>query len=261
MSGTTVRGFGGCDGIPETAFGEAYDFFWEPENGEPGLGKSHYITVQGYADIPAAGQNYSSTGIPMRDGELVESKSYRSNIEITCNIAIDLSNDRELSIRKVMRDLKVWLTGKGRLSFTDNAEAFYEVLQTLVSGLTQEMPYFGTATVTFLARPSEYIREGLARRAASKVIFNPYCRCHPVYEIYGEGVCELVVNGVVVTANVGQNLCIDTDRQLSYRTDGTSMNTAVKCDYTKLWLDHGKVAITATEGFEVYVIPRWEVPA
>ena len=86
---------------------------------------------------------------------------------------------------------------------------------------------------------------------------NPFDEARPVYEIIGEGVCELTVNGSAMSANVGQNLTIDTARQCAYRTDGTAQNTAVTGDYTKLYLRTGENAISVSTGFTLRIIPHW----
>lgn len=57
--------------------------------------------------------------------------------------------------------------------------------------------------------------------------------------------------------NVGQNLTIDTDRQLAYRSDGTLNNTAVTGNYEDLVLVEGDNKVTITDGFDLKVIPYW----
>ena len=89
------------------------------------------------------------------------------------------------------------------------------------------------------------------------VLYNPYALSKPIYMITGEGMCTLTVNGKSVTANVGQNLTINTDLMLAYRKDGTMMNTAVTGDYEDLWLNSGENSITITSGFSLAIIPNW----
>ena len=60
-----------------------------------------------------------------------------------------------------------------------------------------------------------------------------------------------------MTANVGQNLVIDTERELAYREDGTLSNTAISGDYEELFLQEGENSVTITEGFELKIIPNW----
>lgn len=80
----------------------------------------------------------------------------------------------------------------------------------------------------------------------------------PDYLIEGEGICTLTVNGNEMTANIGQNLTIDTYREVSYRTDdGTNNNIAVSGDYEGLFLPTGAVEISITSGFELKIKPNW----
>ena len=87
--------------------------------------------------------------------------------------------------------------------------------------------------------------------------FNPYEISHPIYKIYGEGQCELNVNGNVISANVGQNLIIDTERKLAYREDGTLRNTNVTGNYEELFLQERENKIMITDGFELKIVPNW----
>ena len=69
--------------------------------------------------------------------------------------------------------------------------------------------------------------------------------------------CTLTVNGNEMTANVGQNLTIDTDLMIAYRQDGTLQNTAVTGDYEDLYLVPGDNVISITSGFDLKIIPNW----
>ena len=89
------------------------------------------------------------------------------------------------------------------------------------------------------------------------MLYNPYYEAHPMYKITGEGVCTLSVNGQEMRANIGQNLTIDTERMIAYRTDGIMNNTAVSGDYQDLYLREGSNQIEITAGFDLKVIPNW----
>lgn len=56
--------------------------------------------------------------------------------------------------------------------------------------------------------------------------------------------CTLTVNGNTMTANVGQNLTIDTDRMIAYRSDGTLNNTQVTGNYEDMYLLNGENEIS-----------------
>ena len=60
-----------------------------------------------------------------------------------------------------------------------------------------------------------------------------------------------------MTANVGQNLTIDTDLMIAYRQDGTLQNTAITGDYEDLYLLPGENVINITSGFNLSVSPKW----
>lgn len=69
--------------------------------------------------------------------------------------------------------------------------------------------------------------------------------------------CTLTVNGKTLTANVGQNITIDTERMIAYREDGTIMNTSVTGDYENAYLPHGKNEVFVSKGFSLKLQPRW----
>ena len=59
-----------------------------------------------------------------------------------------------------------------------------------------------------------------------------------------------------MTANVGQNLIIDTDRMIAYRSDGTLNNTKVSGNYEDLYLKPGENSVEFSGG-TLKVIPNW----
>ena len=70
--------------------------------------------------------------------------------------------------------------------------------------------------------------------------------------------CNLKVNGKIMTVqNIGQNVTIDTERMITYRTDGTLANTSVNGDYEDLYLNPGYNEIEVTDGFDVEIVPNW----
>ena len=69
--------------------------------------------------------------------------------------------------------------------------------------------------------------------------------------------CTLTENEKSMTANIGQNITINTDVMLAYREDGTLQNTSVTGDYENLYLAEGDNTISVTDGFKLTVIPNW----
>ena len=102
-----------------------------------------------------------------------------------------------------------------------------------------------------------YLQTGTKEQQLSALLNNPGERCWPVYKIAGEGMCTVTVNGKQIKANIGQNLTIDTERKLAYRTDGTMQNTSVSGNYEDMALNPGKNSISVTGGFALTAIPNW----
>ena len=102
-----------------------------------------------------------------------------------------------------------------------------------------------------------YLQNGAKEQQLSSLLNNPGERCLPVYKIAGEGMCTVTINGKQVRANVGQNLTIDTQRKLAYRTDGTMQNTAISGNYEDMILIPGRNSISVTSGFTLTAVPNW----
>ena len=111
-------------------------------------------------------------------------------------------------------------------------------------------------TVNFICEGCQYSIEGQKEITASNLYNDGYIT-HPIYKVEGEGECTLTVNGKAVKANVGQNLTIDTDRMIAYRTDGTMQNTSLTGDYEDLYLIEGENKVSITSGFVLKIIPNW----
>lgn len=154
--------------------------------------------------------------------------------------------------------IKQWLTGTGKLSFSDDSEYYYKVKQVKILKNTREMNNYSKLEVNFVCAPHKYVRSGLFPQTLDNVVMNPYDDSRPIYIIQGNGNCTLLVNGNKMTANIGGNLRIDTDLLIAYREDGTLMSTSVNGDYEKLYLRNGENTIQITNGFSLSVIPNWK---
>ena len=76
-------------------------------------------------------------------------------------------------------------------------------------------------------------------------------------KITGTGACTLTVNGKTMQATVNQDLTINTDRMISYNSQGASQNTLVTGDYEDLYLQPGDNTISITNRFTLQIIPEW----
>lgn len=216
----------------------------------------HNIYVVKRPSIPAPERDYSECDIPGRDGVLYINEGTVRDIEITVEMNFMGEPDEWF---EYWRHAKKWLMQKGQnqLKFGDDVGYFYLVKKVVLSESERVCHEIGRFTVTFLFHGYQYLEEGCRRYKREDVSYNPYSISHPIYIISGEGRCTITVNGKNMTANIGQNLTIDTELMIAYRTDGTTANTAVKGDYEDLYLQPGENQIGITRGFSMEVIPNW----
>lgn len=231
--------------IKRLAEGKRYDIEYRGDTG------SHNgVLLYDYPVIGFGKKNYETYSIPGRNGEVVSTEEYLSNATISCTFSI-----LHKAFMPKMRELRMWLRDTGNLILSESPDIFYEVLKVEYNEIERELRTFGKFTVNFLVYPYEFLRDGQNVFRALK--YNPYDRCMPIYKIKGEGICTLEVNGKSMTANVGQNITIDTRLMIAYREDGEMINTEVSGDYEELWIPHGSCSIAVNQGFELEIIPRW----
>lgn len=153
--------------------------------------------------------------------------------------------------------IRKWLRKSKIISYTDKEDKYFVVKNVEISEVKRKYGFYGNVTFVFVCEPFAYYESGKQIIDHKELLCNPGIFSQPIYIITGEGMCNLTVNGKSVTANVGQNLTIDTERMISYREDGVLQNTAIKGNYEDLYLQEGDNKITVTDGFECKVIPRW----
>ncbi len=217
----------------------------------------HHIKIMDRPNIPAPVINRTEIKIPGRDGILYLGEKTVDDISI--NVQMDFQGKRQEWFEHI-RGAKAWLLQGGihKLKFSDDPEYFYRVKKVELSEIEREFRMIGRFTATFFCSGYHYLESGDKKHSIDDVKYNPYHTSHPSYTIQGEGVCSLKVNGkTMAVQNVGQNVTIDTERMIAYRTDGTLANTSVMGDYEDLYLNQGYNEIEVTDGFEVEIVPNW----
>ena len=228
--------------------------FYFTLDGEPSF--RHKITVAYRPDFPAPEPRYTDTQVPGRDGALTEFDGTYSdiNVDVEMNYITNPQN-----WHAAWREVKRYLLKGGirELRFSDDLSFYYKCKKVVLGTNEREFRHTAAFTATFTLAPYEYLADGKERYPYQVCAFNRYELCKPIYYITGEGMCTLTVNGNEMTANVGQNLTIDTDLQLAYRTDGTLQNTEVAGNFDELYLLPGENTISVTDGFDLKIQPNW----
>lgn len=204
-----------------------------------------------YPAFSGGAKVYNTYAVPGRDGELVESTDYLQNLTVSCTFSIISKQFMEM-----LRYIRKWLSGTGRLIISDNPDAFYKVLKVEHGDITREIRKFGTFTVSFVCVPFEFLLSG-QEPVQGTSFYNAQDTAKPVYTITGEGFCTLTVNGYGFTANIGQGAVINSELMLSYKNDGQSINTDVTGDYEKLWFPPGDIEVSVSSGFMLSIVPQW----
>lgn len=214
------------------------------------------VMVEERPSIPAAEYKYDTIDIPGRDGELYEKDSAVKDIEIKISFIFKCTPEKW---QYVFRKARQWLSSNkdNRLILSDMPDYFYKVKHTKIENSEREVKQIGQFSATFVCEGYQYLKKGAETYKVDEVLYNPYSVAHPIYKIKGNGKCTLIVNQKEFTAEVGQNVTIDTDLMISYREDGRIMNTSVTGDYQDLYLCEEENTIEISENFNLEVIPNW----
>lgn len=206
-------------------------------------------------DFPAPQKRYNELEILGRDGKLYQDTGLYEDVDIPIEFNY---MDQAQNWGERWREAKSFFLGAKMLKLSDDSSVFWKVKKVYLSDNRRTSNRIGRFSVNFVLDPYTYLESGNGLYTAAQITENIYELSKPDYLIEGEGVCTLTVNGNEMTANVGQNLTIDTYREVSYRTDsGANNNIAVSGDYEGLFLPTGSVEISITSGFELKIRPNW----
>lgn len=206
--------------------------------------------------IPAARLRMEEIVIPGRDGALYQSDGGYEPTEITVQFNYIGSVSKW---GKHWRAAQKWLSSRNSiLRLSDDDGYFFRISHVELEENERPSARVGIFEATFFTRDGlHYLNDGLRECTAKEIRWNDGETAHPVYKIVGEGLCTLNVNGKEMTANVAQNLVIDTERMMSYREDGTLQNTSVSGEYEDLYLPPGENSVQISAGFDLHIIPNW----
>lgn len=213
--------------------------------------KPSFFAITTRPNIPTPEEKVNVETLEGMDGSLYESTGFYEDIEIEveCNYVTPVLNWHNL-----LRDIRKFIKGS-KLQFSDDILHFYKIKKATLGECERVLRKGARFTINFVLAPYSYISTGEHYYPFKQAMNNLYDTCHPVYHITGEGECTLTVNGKEMSADVGQELFIDTDLRIAYRTNLENGN--VTGDYTDLWLNHGINEISITSGFNLEVKPNW----
>lgn len=208
-------------------------------------------------NIPTAKEKVEEVEIPGRDGKLYRKKGTVEDVEI--EITYNFLSKREEDWAEQFRSIKRRWLGKtmGDLMFSDDPGYFYKVKDVTIGTNERLAKRIGKFQVTFYCEGYTYLTEGKETRGLSSTLYNAFEVSHPVYEITGDGVCKLTVNGTEITANIGGKLIIDTDLKICYTALKETANRRLTGYYEDLYLREGENTFTVSQGFEVTIKPNW----
>lgn len=218
---------------------------------------AYCIYLEEYPEIEFGQKEYKKTAIAGRGNVYIPTGAYSdTKIKFTADVnVLGTGHDR----MEMYLAARAFLKRSTAISFCESKDYFYKIKTVDLGDVEQYCDIAGDFLVSLTCEAGIYLRKGLQEYAYTDkvLLYNPYSLCHPIYLITGEGACNIVVNSKTISANIGQNLTINTDLMLSYRKDGTLQNTSISGDYEDLYLRPGDNTISITDGFELKVIPNW----
>lgn len=202
-------------------------------------------------------EKINSIDIPGRAGTLTEHTDIYTDTMITNSLEFECKSEAEYENEE--SKIKRWLDQTKKITYSGSEDRYYSVKKVEYEKILRRHGTCGNITVIFTCAPKAYLYEGDIGIMISEAysFYNAFLKSFPIFRIFGEGVCVIEVNGKSLSANVGQNLIINTELMTAYRVDGERQNTAVIGNYEDLYLQEGENVINVTRGFQVELFPKW----
>lgn len=215
------------------------------------------LSVISRPTIPVPEREYDTIKVEGRDGELHRDKKTYKDIEIP--ISFNFVSKTPDVWAQDLRKVKKWLySGKdNRLILSDDPEYYYKVKKAVMSDTERTAKRKGKFEIVFTCESYMYRVDGQDEKEIGEYLYNPYMKSQPVYKIYGNGEITLEVNGNQVTAEVTEQLNIDTKLEICYNAANEISNAALTGKYEGLYLQEGDNNFKYTEGFSVALVPNW----
>lgn len=212
------------------------------------------VSIEKRPSIPAAEKNIEKVKIPGRNGSLHKTDGTYKEIKFQVPLAFMTSEDEwMLKRRKVLE----WLDDVKTFAPSDYKGMFLKVTSITISDVKRETRRIGRFSAEFTCYPHFFSELGQCEVKNPTELYNDGLESTPLFTISGEGYCTLTVNGNEFKANVGQQVVINTEKEITYKSDNIYANTSVTGDYEKIRFVHGQNIIGITDGFDLLVVPEW----
>ena len=201
-----------------------------------------------------------AVSVPGRDGDLhfAEVTHGDAQIKVVFGLATSTTNYKD-----VIRQVRNWLQGNGRLVIGDATDSYYEVKKVNISNDSRVVVNVGTIEAIFTVYPYEFLNIGDVGVSGTGKIINLNSDSNPLYKIKGSGNGTLSItnsNGSYsMTFTSAGTLYIDTMLKSAYdsSTPAKDKSNKVGGDYNKMKLANGENIISITSGFTLTTYPRW----
>ena len=212
--------------------------------------------IDHYPIIEYGIRQYTRTEVPGRKGTLTEFDGTYTDTTVSMDCDIMLY-DGALEIDAQYQKFVSELQNSRRLVLEGLKDRYFRIKTIEISDYMRDTDNSITFSLLFTCEPGVYFFSGDQFVSPKGYLINSYSESEPIYKISGSGVCTLSVNDVPITANVEDELYIDTARMLAYLSNGNGVNNIVSGNYDELCLKPGRNEISVTNGFDLKVKPQW----
>lgn len=203
-------------------------------------------------DIPAPITDVVEYAVPGRDG-IIQSRIKRLE-PLDFDIEFNFLTRNPNHFGDVFRRCKRWLSGSGKLTFSDDLEWFYQVYRVEIIDSERTSKRLGNFTASFRCDPYVYSQAGDRWQSIEDCLINNYNICQPLYHVTASGDWTLTVNGNAFSGS-GETF-IDTAEMVAYGADETIKNTTTIGDFEDFYLNEGENEISISGG-TLMIKPRW----
>lgn len=208
-----------------------------------------------------AGQDIESVVVQGRDGELLISND-RLNV-VTKSFPFRLKTE---NMQKSLNDLSYWLQSDGwhDLTLSWDPDYIYKATHYTQVEVSETVRTLGKVLLSFKVHPIKYSREGrkIVDLNNGMTLHNPYnLEAKPVITIYGNGNCEIIINGRVTRIESLQGkLTLDMHNNLVHDDGLARWNKVLRGPkYAMPYLDPGDNVIQIKGNITGGIMPNWGV--